>query len=35
MEDSMIGNDKIDLDPNQSQNKGDKSHLIVWQVSQG
>lgn len=35
MEDSMIANEKTDLETNQSQSKGEKSHLIVWQVAQG
>lgn len=35
MEDSMVANEKSDLDASQGQTKGEKSHLIVWQVAQG
>lgn len=34
MEDSVIGDESTDLD-SHSEAKGEKSHLIVWQVCTG
>lgn len=33
MEDSVIESDITDVDAAQGEPKGEKSHLIVWQVS--
>jgi hypothetical protein len=33
MEDSIIDNETSDLEAAQGESKGEKSHLIVWQVS--
>lgn len=33
MEDSMVGDETMELD-SQGEPKGEKSHLIVWQVCQ-
>lgn len=35
MEDSVIVEDSADLQAAESKPRGDKSHLIVWQVMQG
>lgn len=33
MEESVVSNDADDLEAAQGESKGEKSHLIVWQVS--